>query len=367
MAQEIQTVLNILLLLIGIALVFWGLKIFKFYIILIGIAIGAVLGAIAGGLMSESPDASIVGIITGAFLGGIIAWPLQKFLVFLTAGFCSLLLGVVIMAALKVPQDVWLVSGLILFVIGGALAVHFYEYIVIILMAFSGAQMIFNAAFEPHALFSGRDPAELWQYLLQVYSERIVTLVFTFALFVWFALHFQKRTVNKSPKGKRKKEDIIRLHRLSYLLSFLAVLGYALMHFIDHGFSGIVLFGFNLFSWPVIATAACSYATWLIRSKNNICFFSSTSFCHFLPLLLFSLIVIPLITWCITCILNMRILPLEYYQAFFNGSPALLMSKWGCALLVFPGLLYLAVRHNKQVPAEVAANKSDTGGAEAGN
>ena len=364
MPYMIQAVVNIVSLLIGIAMVLWGLRIFKFYIILTGIAVGAVLGVLAGGLVFGSLEAAVLGGVIGAILGGVIAWPLQKFFVFLIAGAWSGLLGAAAMAAMGVPQDALWVVGLILFVAGGALAVCFYEYVIIIVMAFSGVQAIFNAVFVPHAAISGEDPAELWRYLLQAYSERIVTLLFLVVVFIGFALYFQKRAIIKSGYDERTKWTVAGLRRLSYLLSLLAVLGFALMHFIGEDFSGSILFGSNIFSWPLTALAAASFSAWLVWSGDRVCFLKSRAFCRFLYMLLFSLVVLPLITWCVNCVLFLQPIRLWYYLAFFDGPPVFLVTKWVCAMLVVPGLLYwAALRESAPAAAEIPETQ-DTGKAE---
>ncbi len=379
MPNVIETVINYVYLLVGFAMILWGLKLFKLYIILTGIAVGMALGpmviacvfglALDGNVflgwamflnaVSEHPGLLLIAAAVGAIVGGSLAWPLRKLLVFLIAGFWSGLLGAVILAALEAPQNVLLGLGFGLFVIGGAVAVYFYEYVIIILMALGGAQTVFHTVFSTHVVFAIDGFAEVWRYLLHSYAERIMAFLLSIGLFVWFAFYFQKRAVVENGDDRRKQLRVIRLRRLSYLLSGLAVVGYVLTDLVGPAFSGTVLIGSSVFSWPLVALASGAFAAWLACAGERCCLNGHTRLCRFLYMLLFSLIIPPLITWVVTCVLSVQVFPLWYYQAFFSGSPAALVSKWVCALLVVPGLFYLTALRELGPPLGLAVEDRD--------
>jgi len=360
MPHGIQVLINTISLIIGFAFILWGLKIFKIYIILTGIAIGSILGAIIGGLISKNPDGFIIGGLIGAIFGGLIAWPLQKLLVFIIGGFFSGLLCVLVLSLLGASTEIW---PLIIFIsiIGGILSVYFYQIIIIILMAFNGAQTIFNLSMGERSAFSNisftYDYFEVWEELINMYSQYICAFLFTSIIFILFALYFQRKLAIKQKDGEKKKLKKIYIRKFTYLLSFLTVLGYVLSNLLGDKFTSYTLFGLSTITWPIIAIIMTYFILWLIFKGNKIFFFKSLFLSRISFIILFILIVFPLIHWISSIIfyLNVLIPNLKgahifnsvigwftwYYKAFYTGSVLSIIAKWFSALIFLPGLLYL--------------------------
>ena len=113
-----------LLLLAGLALCFWGRKL---YWVLVFIS-GAVLGAIIGLIVSAGAAG---GGLVFALLGGVLAMVLQQLFNFILGG---LLLGIALVLALPNP-----LAFLFGFVIGGIIAVNIFRFLIILLSAIKGA------------------------------------------------------------------------------------------------------------------------------------------------------------------------------------------------------------------------------------
>lgn len=346
---EATHLISVVFLVIGTALVLWGLRIFKVYVVLTGFGIGASLGAVVGGLATRSREGVFIGGLMGAILGAAVAWPLQKLIVFLLAGTTSALVGVAAAAALEMPQNEWWKAGLLLFVVGGVLALSFYEYVIIIVMAFNGAQWIFNADSYGELLRSGRGIIETWQYLIRVYSESIVSFLFTVAVFVWFSLHFQKRAVIQRGDSAERREGVRRFRRLSYLVALLAIVNYAVSGSLARVFYPSTALPFGPWSWPLVAVAASGLATWLIRLEKNHCSLGGVSFWRFFALLVFCHLVCPLIAWFVASLPHLHFEPAWgfrwygwYWRAFFRGDVGAVAIRLLWGLFGLPGLLYLA-------------------------
>jgi hypothetical protein len=128
-------------LLFGVVSCFFGYRIFRFIVALIGFAIGAGIGAIIGGLSGGGDSVLAIGLILG-FVGAGIAWSARKLGVFLL-GFAvgAPLLGV--LAASTGNEGSVLVAMLFGGVVGGVIAVAIDTVIIVLSTAFSGG---FNIA-----------------------------------------------------------------------------------------------------------------------------------------------------------------------------------------------------------------------------
>ena len=123
--------------LIGLVQCFWGYRLFRVVLGIVGFVIGAALGwALGLSFIGEQ-----WGAILGAILGGIIGAGLLSMLyflgVFVMGGLLGAMLGATLLGVLGLDQIPWLL--LVLGIIGGIIAVIFQRAMIILSTAFSGS------------------------------------------------------------------------------------------------------------------------------------------------------------------------------------------------------------------------------------
>lgn len=117
---------------------FWalGFRLFKLYTIVIGIAVGATVGAFFASL--GTGDAAL-GAAMGAFAGGVVAWPIRLLMVFVAGAALGFLFGAGLGVVTGVPMGVGLLFlGVACAIPVGMLAVKFHRFFLIFLTAFWG-------------------------------------------------------------------------------------------------------------------------------------------------------------------------------------------------------------------------------------
>jgi hypothetical protein len=137
-----------LVLILAFASILWGLRIFKIFLVILGIWTGFGLGMFLWELFGSSGSQFIWGL-SGAIICSALAWPLQKLFVFSGVG---LLLGFLVFAVIMSrggEPESGLIAGATVFFIAGFIAVLIYDYFVIILMAMVSAYTIINICFLP--------------------------------------------------------------------------------------------------------------------------------------------------------------------------------------------------------------------------
>jgi hypothetical protein len=372
MTSEIYIALNTVSLIIGIALVLWGLQIYRVYIIFLGLVLGGLLGTAVGGMIGLSPDAAVPVAVAGVLLGGLLAWPLQKLCLFVAVGAVFGLPGAAVLAAMQVPPELCLIAGIALFAVSGAIAVLLFRHVVIILMAFAGAHRIFSLLFHPYGFHFDEGPIRPWRQMLgavvgpypstqeaswscisrsmaEFYSPHTVALAFIALVCICFGWYFQRTLAVKHAIGDWRTK-VIRSRRATYLVSLLTVVAYPLSHPLNHPFEGSSLLGVDAVSWPLVALAVGLFCNCLMPRGHEPHGLRSMGVCRFLAMLIFSVSVVPLITWSVWCVLSMRVAPSWYYGTFLVRDPLWLVIKWTCSLIVFPGVVYLAVLRNLEEP-----------------
>jgi len=151
--SDLYHIISIGACLVGLAMILWGLRLFQIYIILMGLCLGGVAGAILGGMIFNARDAMVIGGIVLGLLGGALAWPMQKLFVFIGSGIMTGLSGLALSASMGIPDHMWFLAGLVLFIVGGVIALLLYEYFIIVVMAFTGSQSLFNLFYNPDVSF----------------------------------------------------------------------------------------------------------------------------------------------------------------------------------------------------------------------
>lgn len=328
-----QQIVNLAVCLLAFALIFWGLKLFKLYIILIGIALGGMFGAFLGGEIGQSQAGIFIGAFITAIIGGVIAWPLQKIFVFIISGVLVGFLGVAIATALGAPDMAAAITGLIFFLFGGIMAVLLYDYFIIIVTAYGGAQIIFNLVYAPGFIFPRRNAEQVMQRFVRLYSEHIVAFLVVIILFVLFALVFQKWD-DKAAYLKNQKHVF---RKASYLFALIALAGYGLSLFYGLHFSGTVIFGVSLMSWPLVAALTTLCVSRLNKRGHR------HLFLRLIALTFLGLTLVPLTSWCLASFISFNFSPFPFYHFFINGSSTMVIAKWIYSLVVFPALAYVAL------------------------
>jgi hypothetical protein len=121
----------------GILDCFFGYRVFKVTITILGALIGAGLGQLAGTSLGFGTPGAIGGLIIGALLGGGVAFLLYIAAVFLAGFGFGATLGMLLLA--NYNQMVALLTGGILGVVGGFVAVKLQKVLLILATALLGA------------------------------------------------------------------------------------------------------------------------------------------------------------------------------------------------------------------------------------
>lgn len=142
---------------------FFGYKLFKITLSLQGALIGGIFGQAAGAAMGFGSGGEIGGLIIGALLGAGIAFLLYIAAVFAAGFFFGASLGILLLS--NFHHMVALLSGLVLGVIGGFLAVKLQRVLIILSTALVGSffAMIALSYFTNRTdwLYYCRQPAQL--------------------------------------------------------------------------------------------------------------------------------------------------------------------------------------------------------------
>lgn len=330
-----QNIINILTCALAVAFVLWGLRLFKVYIIFIGVVFGGALGFVLGALIGHNNAAALAGAVCLAIVGGFIAWPLQKVLVFIAVGAAAALLGVAVAAALKAPPDTWWVIGVILFILGGLAALALYELCVIIMLSFGAAQNVFQALL----------PGPAWrlplEQMLRLYAQHIWAFLLITTLYVGFGLCFQ-RVFEYSPQDDQQERTLKALYRrATYLIAGLALLAYLANTLAPVGVRPwYYILGANLISWPLIALVTTLALVFFRRLGRGLL---GSPWLQAAFSLGVGLVVMPLCDWLLTSLLLLQMRPPVFYYLFVEGPPWIIAVKWIYSCLVFPALFFFGV------------------------
>ena len=167
-----------ILVLIGLALAFWGRGILRFLMAILGMLLGGVIGYLAGAAISGGSSLLAVGLaLVGAFLGLILFWKLVKIGFALVLG---LLAAVVVFLAFGLPTqgagvgDVRVIAAILAFLVVFAISYYFIEELIGIITALVGGILVGVGAF----LFLGPDPVSgIASWILAAAAGGIIFLV----------------------------------------------------------------------------------------------------------------------------------------------------------------------------------------------
>lgn len=161
----------------GVLLLLWGWRFFKPLAILCMIIVGGLLGAAAMVLINQ-PGLWLVGMLGGAVVLGVLAWPLTRILYTLWAMFLGVVLGTavsaIILVGLNLPELTivpWIgaIAGALLL---GTIMVLFFRPCIILLTSFQGAVIVVQCSV---ALLLNSPKSRPW--ITKVVSEYPVALL----------------------------------------------------------------------------------------------------------------------------------------------------------------------------------------------
>ena len=348
--SDLYHIISIGACLVGLAMILWGLRLFQIYIILMGLCLGGVAGAILGGMIFNARDAMVIGGIVLGLLGGALAWPMQKLFVFIGSGIMTGLSGLALSASMGIPDHMWFLAGLVLFIVGGVIALLLYEYFIIVVMAFTGSQSLFNLFYNPDVSFVSKKIPQIWQHFFQAWTGHVAAFMFITILFSLFSIYFQKVQAPKEYDFLPEKNKNARVRQSCYLFAVLALCGYLLSVFLfkERFYGGTAVLGINLLSWPVPAVLTAWFLNALEQKSGK-----RTTFIMYIYLMIFSLTIVPLTTWLAWCLVNLKILPFSYYTAFLKAPLMVVAGKWLFSLVLLPVLILLFAARPKFIIKDV--------------
>jgi len=334
-------------LLLAFAFVLWGGRLFRVFVVLLGVGAGVVLGFFLGSVIGLGPQGGVIGAVIGALLLGLLAWPLHKIFVFLIGGLFFGFLAASVAASFQVPQNTLNAAAIAGFVAGGVLSIVIHKPFVIALMAAAGAQSILNVMLGK----SFKGMAEFEAFMREYsafYAQRLGLFLTMVVLYVIFAFTLQMAF---APRPKDPPERVAaksRLRRLLYLFAFLQLAGWTLTRIAPAwaGFTHSPVTGLSLLSWPVAAIISALALNWIWEGTvpgpgRTAVGRGSTRFIFFIVI---GATIAPLVTGVLHRIFFGQSPFLFLYEAALNGPPALQVFKAAYALVVFPSLAVLATR-----------------------
>ena len=138
--QDVLNVLVVLGILVGALQCFYGYRIFKFILGLIGFILGSALTATIGYNFTQEEVIVLLFGLMGGFVGAALMMALYFVGVFVIGGFLGSILGVVLYAVAESNPDP--AALLILAVIAGVIALVFQKFMIIVSTGFGGSWII---------------------------------------------------------------------------------------------------------------------------------------------------------------------------------------------------------------------------------
>jgi hypothetical protein len=348
--------LQALWLAMGFAFVLWGLRIFKAYVALLGGALGCAAGAAAAAIFFGSTEAMIGCALAGTLVGALLAWPLQKLLVFAVAGATISALAMFVVVARGNDENL-LLAAIIGFVAGGVLTLLLYDIVIIVALAFHGAQAVFQSAFVTADAYIGT-PREVVERLLGIYSERIVAFAVTTLLFVGLALWYQRRLAR--PRGRTPEQEVRAAVarrvclRLAVTILAVRVISAALALSGTWHISSFELTGLHALSWPLACVATVLLLRGAVRrltGSGDAAPARARRGRRHLALALFGVTLLPALTAALFVAYGASWDSLiGFYLAFISGTAGSIAAKWTFAFGLLPLLLAGVVPAPRTVP-----------------
>jgi len=383
-------------LLFAFASILWGLRVFKVFLVILGAWSGYALGGFIGDFAFEVTDKLYLWSLAGAIIGGLVAWPLQRLLVYGAVGTSfGFLAFVMVMSNSDNAQTALLAAGAV-FVVSGFLAVMIYDYFVIILMGTISAYALIDICYLPgelrsltHSLLAGSQrPLEKLIAFSGNFAQLLWPSVLVMALIVLLAVYMQKilprQKGDQSGAGQSGK-SIARKITFSLALVLIAfafldsLLGISQKYFSQSGreelfllrnllspsgaisgFCHLPLINISPISFPIAAFVSSGWLYFYSRRVAGRIGRGNRWLNGLIAGLALGLLVLPaletLILLAVTGFAGGQLAAqywLSFYRSFLDTTGLLLIFKWAYCLLFFPALTALALPAQK--PKAVSA------------
>ncbi len=203
-----------LVLLFAFACILWGLRIFKIFLVVLGLWLGFGTGIFVGDFLAESSSSLIWWGVGGAVIFALLAWPLQKLFVFSGVGvMVAFLVFAMVMSRGGEPES-GLIAAATVFIIAGFIAVMIYDYFVIVLMSFVSAYLIIDICFLPYEfknlievfLIGKTGSVSQLRIFGGYYSELIWPSLAVLVMVIWFGIYMQKILPEKRAQDKPERK-----------------------------------------------------------------------------------------------------------------------------------------------------------------
>jgi hypothetical protein len=126
------------LLVIGVLLILFGFKAYRWIVVFNCVALGFWLG----GLLGEKAQIATVAAVLGALLFGAVSWPLMKYAVAVCGGLVGAVVGMAVWAYCDQPADMAWAGGLVGLAVLGLLSFILFKTSVILFTSVQGAVML---------------------------------------------------------------------------------------------------------------------------------------------------------------------------------------------------------------------------------
>ena len=188
---------------------FFGYRIFKFILGIVGFTLGGFLAGGVGYSASNEPLVAVLAGLLGGILGVVLLMGLYFVGIFLFGGLLGVFVGATFFAAAgSQPEPVVLV---ILALIGGGLALVFQKFMIILSTAFNGA---WNVVAGIACLATGTtDPANLEKLFRPDGSQRFVTILSWIVLGTVGAIYQYRSARETRPAATAQPDTGLRLDR----------------------------------------------------------------------------------------------------------------------------------------------------------
>ena len=341
-------------LLIGIPMIVAGLRLFKLWLAILGFLMGGIVGAFFGlgltyflGFRGDGAVAmALILAVTSGVVGALLAWPLQKLIVFVTAGFLAAVATFAGTALVGMSSDLSAVLAFLAFFGGGSLSVWAYQYLIIISLAAGGASSLFHALVTGGGSFRGATSLDelvtlvtlnAWQYIL------ILTVA------VLFALYVQRWSMPRATAGPSAMRRAFLLQRGALLFGFLVAASYLAFPLVPRA-RAITLLG------PLVWMALALLLPMLLDHSEKLAerFRIPANAGRYLVYPFVALIVTPFAAWAQGAVMFGRMgSPAPFLTAGFGGPETTL--KLAYAFLILPLLGMMMLPASTQAVAAPAA------------
>ena len=147
LCTRLPWVAGLVLIVVGLAFLLYGYRVYKALVILVFAAVGGLVGMVVGACLGLSPLWGLVGTILGALVLGFVAWPLHRVGWGLLGG--AALAAVVVCfaegAGVTTPAYLYVIAGVV-FVLGVILAIWLFRPLLIIVSSLVGATLLVDGA-----------------------------------------------------------------------------------------------------------------------------------------------------------------------------------------------------------------------------